>query len=140
MGRRRNPIAVLVLFIVTLGIYPIVWFNRTNREMLEITKRDWGIGMWTALLAGSFVAVLGSNVVLRLDPGIGPLTAFVVCALAYLVISVLAFYKMADHVYRAHLGEGVPGMGVVPMFLLMLLPIVSLVGVPMVQAQMNKLW
>lgn len=109
MGKKRSPIGVLLLAIITFGIYFFVWYYKTNREMMEVTQQPWGVGLWTFLL---FI----------------PIANFV------------SVYKMADQIHRAHLAKGVTGMGTVPIFLLMVIPLVSIVGVPMAQSQMNKLW
>lgn len=38
--KNRNPVFVIVLSIITLGVYAIYWFYQTRKELYEITKKD----------------------------------------------------------------------------------------------------
>jgi hypothetical protein len=56
-GKRRNPVAVWLLTLITFGIYGLVWYYKINRE-----ARDMGAGTspGTSLLAitlGAFIIV-----------------------------------------------------------------------------------
>ena len=63
-GKVRNPLGVIGLMIITLGIYGIVWYYRINKEMAAIGKgrgtEECGTNPVTSVLAvtlGAFIIV-----------------------------------------------------------------------------------
>ncbi len=55
IGRVRSTGVCILLAIVTLGIYPIVWWYQVHEEMKRHTGRGLGGGVPLALLVVSFV-------------------------------------------------------------------------------------
>ena len=81
-GKRRSTVAIVVLSIVTLGVYSLVWHHRINREVGNFDTRmhvipgrstvavtiPWAIG-WLVSIAGAVRIVLAvANVTLPFDP------------------------------------------------------------------------
>jgi drug/metabolite transporter (DMT)-like permease len=62
VGKVRNPIVVILLAIVTLGIYTLFWYYAVHKEMKDHTGE--GLGGGVALLIAFFV----SPVMLFLTP------------------------------------------------------------------------
>lgn len=56
------------------------------------------------------------------------------------IAGIVSLWMMADNVFAARSARNVPGMGKVAMFLLLFLPLVNLIGIPLVQSEMNKVW
>jgi hypothetical protein len=72
VGRRRSRAVMVLLWVVTLGIYGLVWHDRVNREMSEFDPRLPGrirrcvwalaipyVALWTVCLVASALLVLG---------------------------------------------------------------------------------
>jgi xanthosine utilization system XapX-like protein len=90
VGKRRSPLAVVALSIVTLGVYSLVWHNRVTREIGNFDTRmhvipgrstlavaiPWALG-WMVSLAGVVRIVLAVlNVNLPFDPHFSVLQAY----------------------------------------------------------------
>jgi Domain of unknown function (DUF4234) len=90
IGKHRSTFAVVVLSIVTLGVYSLVWQNRVNREVGNFDTRmhvipgrstlavtiPWALG-WLVSLAGAARIVLAvANVTLPFDPHFTVLQAY----------------------------------------------------------------
>jgi Domain of unknown function (DUF4234) len=89
-GKRRSTLAIVVLSIVTLGVYSLVWYHRINREVGNFDTRmhvvpgrstvavtiPWAIG-WLVSIAGAIRIVLAvANVALPFDPHFSVLQAY----------------------------------------------------------------
>ena len=89
-GKQRSPIAVVLLSIVTLGLYTLVWHHRINREVGNFDTRmhvipgrstlavtiPWVLG-WLVSIAGAARIVLAVlNVALPFDPHFTVLQAY----------------------------------------------------------------
>jgi hypothetical protein len=89
-GKRRSALGIVVLSIVTLGVYSLVWHRRINREVGNFDTRmhvipgrstvavaiPWAIG-WLVSIAGAVRIVLAvANVTLRFDPHFSVLQAY----------------------------------------------------------------
>ena len=89
-GKRRSPLAIVVLSVLTLGIYSLVWYHRINREVGNFDTRmhviparstvavaiPWAIG-WLVSIAGAIRIVLAvANVALPFDPHFSVLQAY----------------------------------------------------------------
>jgi Domain of unknown function (DUF4234) len=61
-GKIRNPLGVIGLTLITLGIYGIVWYYKINKEMAEIGKakgsEECGTNPVTSVLAVTFGAFI----------------------------------------------------------------------------------
>jgi xanthosine utilization system XapX-like protein len=90
VGKRRSPLAVVALSIVTLGVYSLVWHTRVTREIGNFDTRmhvipgrstlavaiPWALG-WMVSLAGAVRIVLAVlNVNLPFDPHFSVLQAY----------------------------------------------------------------
>ncbi len=53
--KERNPVLVLVLAIVTFGIYGIYWFYTTTKEMVEASGKNSSPVLWTI---GLFIPIV----------------------------------------------------------------------------------
>jgi hypothetical protein len=62
VGKIRNPLGVIGLSIITLGIYGLVWYYKTNKELAEIGKAhntdELGTSPGTSLLAVTLGALV----------------------------------------------------------------------------------
>jgi hypothetical protein len=89
-GKRRSTLGIVVLSIVTLGVYSLVWHHRINREVGNFDTRmhvvpgrstvavaiPWAIG-WLVSVAGAVRIVLAvANVTLPFDPHFTVLQAY----------------------------------------------------------------
>jgi hypothetical protein len=89
-GKRRSTVAIVVLSIVTLGIYSLVWYHRVNREVGNFDTRmhvvpgrstiavaiPWAIG-WLVSIVGAVRIVLAvANVALPFNPHFSVLQAY----------------------------------------------------------------
>jgi len=89
-GKRRSTLGIVVLSVVTLGVYSLVWHHRINREVGNFDTRmhvvpgrstiavaiPWAIG-WLVSIAGAVRIVLAvANVTLRFDPHFSVLQAY----------------------------------------------------------------
>ena len=50
MIKRRNMLAQVLLFIVTLGLYSVYWFYVTSKEMVQYKSLNGSPVLWTFLL------------------------------------------------------------------------------------------
>ena len=89
-GKRRSTVAIVVLSIVTLGVYSLVWYHRVNREVGNFDTRmhvipgrstvavaiPWAIG-WLISIVGAVRIVLAvANVALPFNPHFTVLQAY----------------------------------------------------------------
>jgi hypothetical protein len=82
-GRRRSPAAVIILSVITLGVYALMWYERVNTEMGDFDTRmhvhpaKSTIPVMLVWLFGVLVSIAGAlrivfavlNVALPFDPG-----------------------------------------------------------------------
>ena len=121
-GKHRSTMAIVVLSIVTLGVYSLVWHHRINREVGNFDTRmhvipgrstlavtiPWALG-WLVSIAGAVRIVLAvANVSLPFNPHFSVLQAYVLLGgfllIPYLEL-VLSFSAVAigdDPRARAH--------------------------------------
>jgi hypothetical protein len=89
-GKRRSTLAIVVLSVLTLGIYSLVWYHRVNREVGNFDTRmhvipgrstaavaiPWAIG-WLVSIVGAIRIVLAvANVALPFNPHFSVLEAY----------------------------------------------------------------
>jgi hypothetical protein len=89
-GKRRSPMAIVLLSVVTLGVYSLIWHQRVNREVGNFDPRmhvipgrstlavaiPWALG-WLVSIAGAVRIVLAvANVTLPFDPHFTVLQAY----------------------------------------------------------------
>lgn len=117
-AKRRNPWAVLLLTVISLGIYYLVWYFKVNREM-----SDWG----------------AQN---EVDIGTSPGMSVIAVTLGALLIippwvSIWGTGKRMQLTQRAADVHGGSGL---MWFVLHLVPVVSLFAPVYLQHQLNKAW
>ena len=80
-GRRRSPVMVVVLSIVTLGVYALIWHSRINTEVGDFDTRmyiragrstlavtiAWVIGLLTSLAGAAIIVTSQMQVTLPLN-------------------------------------------------------------------------
>ncbi len=49
MVKHRNPIMVIVLFIITFGIYGLYWVYSTSDELIRLTNKNASAVLWLVL-------------------------------------------------------------------------------------------
>jgi hypothetical protein len=115
-GKIRNPLGVIGLSLITFGIYGIVWYYKTNKELAEIGKarntEECGTAPGTSVVA----VTLG---------------AFVI------VPAILSMYNFCKRLSAAERLTGAPqGMEAGLLFVLFLF--ISPVGLYIAQSNLNK--
>lgn len=117
-AKLRNPLAVLLFTVITLGIYYLVWYYKVNREM-----SDWGAQ---------------NNVDIGTSPG---LSVIAITLGAFLIIpplvSIWGTGKRMQFTQRAADVHG--GSGLL-WFVLHVVPVVSFFAPVYLQYQLNKAW
>ncbi len=110
---KRNPLGVLGLSVITLGIYGLYWYYKVNQE-LQRFEHDETISPWRSLLA--------------LFPG-GVL----------IVPAVIAVYNTGQHIQGSEDRLGVVSQ-ISPALLAVLVLILSIAIGPYAQEHMNRIW
>lgn len=165
MGKRRSPVAVVVLSILTLGLYALFWHRRVNREVADFDPRisvhlgrtTWAVAIPT-LVGWLVAAAAGARIVAahlagrHLDAGVAEgVTQYGVLALVavpYLVLllpfSVVAVAMTAERIRILEdrldiLGEAQLRPAAAVAWLL--LPVVGgLVLLAQLQRRLNAVW
>lgn len=109
MGKKRNPVLVLVFSIITFGIYFLVWFYKSNEELKTVSGEDFNSILWTLLF---FIPLAG----------------------------LVSVWKFGQHIEAAETKKKLQPRPALTTFLLMAIPLVQIVGLPMTQAEINKIW
>lgn len=83
-GKRRQPIAVAVLSVVTLGVYALVWQHRVNVEVADFDTRmyvraarstlavtiAWALGLLVSIAGAVLIVAQQMHVALPYNPGL----------------------------------------------------------------------
>jgi hypothetical protein len=115
-GKIRNPLGVVGLGLITIGIYSLVWYYKTNKELAELGQakgtQELGTSPGTSVLA--------------IIPG-----AFI------LVPPFVSYY---NYTKRLNAGERLTGIpeGMAPGLLFLLMIFISPIGIYIAQANLNK--
>jgi hypothetical protein len=110
---KRNPLGVLGLTFITVGIYGLYWYYKVNQEILAYTKDD------TISPARSLLAVF---------PGV-----------LIIVPPLIAYYNTANHIVRMQQQRGLPSL--ISPALGVLLAIVIWIGIgAYMQEHLNRVW
>jgi Domain of unknown function (DUF4234) len=115
----RNPLAVLGLGLITLGIYHIFWWYFINREMADYGQAN------------------------GVDLGDNPVLSVVAITLGALIIvppfvSVFRTLRRIERAQNHALGSN--NIGVILLFILIFIPLVNLVVFPVMQSNLNQVW
>jgi Domain of unknown function (DUF4234) len=114
----RNPWAVLLLTIVTIGIYYLVWYYKINREM-----SDWGTQ---------------NNVDIGTSPG---MSLIAVTIGGFLIIPpFVSIWGTGKRMQLTQQAANVDGGSGLMWFVLHLIPIVNLFAPVYLQHELNKAW
>ena len=116
----RNPLGVLALSLITLGIYSIFWWYFINREMADYGQANG-------------VPELGDN----------PILSVLAVTIGVLVIippfvSLWRTLKRIETAQNRALGSN--NISVILLFVLIFIPLVNLVVHPMMQSNLNQVW
>ena len=116
----RNPLGVLALVLITLGIYHIFWWYFINREMAEYGQANG-------------IPELGDNPILSV-------LAITIGALIIIppFVSVWRTLRRIETAQNRALGSN--NIAVVLLFILIFIPLVNLVVFPMMQSNLNQVW
>ncbi|MBV8300484.1 MAG: DUF4234 domain-containing protein [Candidatus Dormibacteraeota bacterium] len=165
-GRRRSPLGVALLSIVTLGAYALFWHQRTNRELRDFDPRmhvrpghstlavaiPWALGVLVTLAAGLRIALAVAGVALPFDPHVTVLQAYGLLGSLLLVpyaVIVLPFsaVAMVMTLERARMAEDRVGITTdvqlrpVSLLCVMLVPVIGgLIVQAVVQRRLNRVW
>jgi hypothetical protein len=116
----RNPLGVLALSLITLGIYSIFWWYFINREMADYGQANG-------------VPELGDN----------PILSVLAVTIGVLVIippfvSLWRTLKRIETAQNRALGSN--NISVILLFILIFIPLVNLVVHPVMQSNLNQVW
>jgi hypothetical protein len=109
--KRRNPWGIVLLAIVTIGVYYVVWWYKINNEL--------------------------NNYGIKTDPVVATL-AVTIGGLA-IVPPYVSQYKCADRILQAQERSGATER-IAPVLGLVLFLFVSAFAMPYYQSQLNKVW
>jgi Domain of unknown function (DUF4234) len=115
----RNPLAVLGLGLITLGIYHIFWWYFINREMADYGRAN------------------------GVDLGDNPVMSVLAITLGALIIvpPFVSLFRTLRRVERAqNHALGSNNIAVILLFILIFIPLVNLVVFPIMQSNLNQVW
>jgi Domain of unknown function (DUF4234) len=115
----RNPLAVLGLGLITLGIYHIFWWYFVNREMADYGRAN------------------------GVDLGDNPVMSVLAITLGALIIvpPFVSLFRTLRRVERAqNHALGSNNIAVILLFILIFIPLVNLVVFPIMQSNLNQVW
>jgi len=98
-GKRRSPLLVVLLSVVTAGVYALVWHQRVNQEMADFDPRmharpgrstlavliPWMLGVLVTLAAAARIGVAVAGVQLPFDPHLTVLQAYMALGAVLLI-------------------------------------------------------
>lgn len=139
-GKTRSPGLTIFLIIITFSIYGYVWYYKNNKELTTVSGKKVAAGLFILAAIGVGIAGAVTQFVVY-GPVIPPGNVIsIIFNLLSLVVFIAGAYKMAENLHAAQLARGISGMGVIPMTLLLGLPLVNIVGIPVVQSHINRVW
>jgi Domain of unknown function (DUF4234) len=110
---KRNPLGVLGLTFITLGIYGLYWYYKVNEEILRYTKDD------TISPTRSLIAVFPGGLII--------------------VPPFIAFYNTSNHIVRMQQQRGLNSQ--ISPALVVILGIIIFIGMAAyVQEHLNRVW
>ena len=115
----RNPLGVLGLGLITLGIYHFFWWYFVNREMADYGQAN------------------------GVDLGDNPVLSVLAVTLGALLIipPFVSLWRTLRRVERAqNHALGSNNIGVVLLFILAFIPLVNLAVLPIMQSNLNQVW
>jgi hypothetical protein len=116
----RNPLGVLALGLITLGIYHVFWWYFINREMADLGRAN-----------------------RRAELGDNPIMSVLAVTIGALIIVPLfvSFWRTLKRIETSqNLVLGSNNLAVVLAFILGLIPLVNLIVAPLMQSNLNQVW
>jgi hypothetical protein len=116
----RHPLVVILLGIVTLGIYYFCWWYFINREMADLGKANG-----------------------RTDLGEAPVWSVVAITVGALIIipPFVSYWRTCKRVERAqNLALGSNNFSPVLAFVLIFIPLVGFISTWLIQSNLNQVW
>jgi Domain of unknown function (DUF4234) len=116
----RNPIGILLLSVITLGIYGVFWWYFINREMADLGRAN-------------NESKLGDN----------PALSVIAVTLGGLVIipALVSHYRTLKRIETAqNVVLGSNNFSPVLLFIVSFIPLVNLVVAPLMQSNLNQVW
>lgn len=165
-GKRRSPIAVVALSIVTLGVYALVWHRRINTEMSDFDTRmhvragrstlavtlPWIAGLLISVAGAGRIVLDQAHITLTFDPHftvlqgyyllagllVVPYLELIVAFSAIAVVMTLERLRMAEE--RSGRTTDVQVRPTTAVWLLMLPVIGGMILQAIVQRRLNEVW
>jgi Domain of unknown function (DUF4234) len=116
----RNPLGVLALGLITLGIYHIFWWYFINREMADYGRANGEPRLGDNPLMSVLAVTIGALVVIPV------------------FVSLWRTNKRIETAQNLALGSN--NISPVLIFILALIPLVNLVVSPLMQSNLNQVW
>ena len=116
----RNPLGVLGLGLITLGIYHVFWWYFINREMADLGRAN-----------------------RRPELGDNPIMSVVAITIGAFIIvpPFVSFWRTLKRIESSqNLVLGSNNLAVVLVFILGLIPLVNLIVAPLMQSNLNQVW
>ena len=116
----RNPLGVIGLSLITLGIYYFFWWYFINREMADLGRAHG-----------------------RSDLGEQPLLSVLAVSIGAILIipPFVSYWRTCKRVERAqNLALGSNNFSVVLAFVLIFIPLIGLISTYLVQSNLNQVW
>lgn len=140
LGTNRSPIVVILLSIITCGIYSVYWFWKSGTELNDYTQRKdaapllFLIGYLISLLSGSLQVAVGKD-------GLVSASLSGVCGLVFFVLYLISLYKMDQALARTNLEEGRPGTKHFGLWVVLSFCFIgSFVAMYQIQSNLNDIW
>ena len=119
LAKIRNPVGVLGLGLITLGIYHFFWWYFVNREMADYVQAN------------------------GVDLGDNPVLSVLAVTLGALLIipPFVSLWRTLRRIERAqNHALGSNNIAVVLLFILAFIPLVNLAVLPLMQSNLNQVW
>jgi Domain of unknown function (DUF4234) len=114
----RNPLGVVALSLITIGIYYLFWYYFINREMRDLGDAR-GVDIGHSPGMSVFAITIGSVII---------------------VPPFVSHWKVGTRMEQAQRAVGVVGGSGILYFILWVVPLVSIVSPFYMQAQLNNVW
>ena len=165
-GKRRSPIAVVVLSVITLGVYALVWHHRVNVEAADFDTRmyvraarsalavtvAWALGLVVSIAGAVLIVAQQLHVTLPYNPGLTTVEQYLllggILVVPYLVLALpFSVIAMVMTIERVRIAEDRVGtttdmqMRPVANVWWLAIPIAGgLILMSLIQRRLNRVW